>query len=393
MRIDETRDDCLSVEVDDGIGRKFLQEFFRTACADDPSLVQRNSPDNRLMRIERVDRCVNQNHACLSRYCIDDVEKRQSSAEDEQEEERTSSHESPFLDECAEVKKLLQNIQNGCVKIHTAIDFQRRFEYVQNEKCVRNENVKSEFERFVEIAWRLRKECPWDREQTHGSIRHSLIEETYEVVEAIDTHNGEELKKELGDLLYHVVFHSVIAEQEKEFTLRDVIQGISEKLIRRHPHVFGDVKADTAHEVKKNWEKLKLQEGRQSAIEGVPKELPALLRAHRLQDKASKVGFDWERKEDAWKKVEEEVRELHRAIEHNDAAQTEAEFGDLLFALVNYSRFIGVNPENALRQTAEKFSRRFQYIEEKLRARGKDIHGSTLEEMDELWEESKKFLL
>lgn len=252
--------------------------------------------------------------------------------------------------------------------------------------------MKSEFEQFVEIARRLRKECPWDHEQTHASIRHSLIEETYEVVEAIDANDIEELKKELGDLLYHVVFHSVIAEQENEFTLHDVVQSISEKLVRRHPHVFGDAKADTAHEVKKNWEKLKLQEGRQSVIEGVPKELPALLRAHRLQDKASKVGFDWERKEDAWRKVEEEVHELHRAIEHNDAVQTEAEFGDLLFALVNYSRFIGVNPENALRQTAEKFSRRFQYIEEKLREQGKDIHNSTLEEMDALWEKSKEEL-
>jgi MazG family protein len=252
--------------------------------------------------------------------------------------------------------------------------------------------VKSEFEQFVEIARRLRKECPWDREQTHASIRHSLIEEAYEVVEAIDANNIEELKKELGDLLYHVVFHGVIAEQGGEFTLSEIIKSISDKLVRRHPHVFGDVRAETAQEVKKNWEKLKLQEGRQSVIDGIPRELPALLRAHRLQDKASKVGFDWERKEDAWRKVEEEVRELHRAIEHNDAARTEAEFGDLLFALVNYSRFIGVNPENALRQTAEKFSKRFQYIEEKLRERGKDIHGSTLEEMDALWEESKKYL-
>lgn len=250
----------------------------------------------------------------------------------------------------------------------------------------------SEFERFVEIARRLRKECPWDREQTHASICHSLIEETYEVVEAIDANNVQGLKNELGDLLYHVVFHSVIAEQGKEFTLSEVITSISDKLVRRHPHVFGDVRAGTVHEVKKNWEKLKLQEGRQSAIEGVPRALPALLRAHRLQDKASKVGFDWERKEDAWRKVEEEVHELHRAIEHNDAAQTEAEVGDLLFALVNYSRFIGVNPENALRQTAEKFSKRFQYIEEKLREQGKDIHASTLEEMDALWEESKKYL-
>lgn len=249
-----------------------------------------------------------------------------------------------------------------------------------------------EFERFVEIVHRLRRECPWDREQTHESIRHSLLEETYEVIEAIDTHDVEELRKELGDLLLHVVFHTTIAEQDKEFTLVDVIRTVSEKLVRRHPHVFGDVKAETAQEVKKNWERLKMEEGRMSAIDGVPKELPALLRAHRLQDKASKVGFDWEKKEDAWRKVEEEVGELHRALEHGEAGQTEEEFGDLLFALVNYSRFIGVNPEIALRQTAEKFTKRFRYIEEKLRERGKDIHASTLPEMDALWEESKKVL-
>ena len=256
--------------------------------------------------------------------------------------------------------------------------------------------TENEFEKFVEIVRRLRRECPWDREQTHASIRHSLLEETYEVIEAIDTNNVEELKKELGDLLLHVVFHATIAKEEKEFTLAEVIQTVSEKLVRRHPHVFGPavggMKADTPEEVKKNWERLKMQEGRTSAIDGVPKELPALLRAHRLQDKASKVGFDWERKEDAWRKVEEEVAELHRALEHANAAQTEEEFGDLLFALVNYSRFIGVNPEIALRQTAEKFTKRFRYIEEKLKEQGKDIHASSLPEMDALWEESKKML-
>jgi MazG family protein len=258
------------------------------------------------------------------------------------------------------------------------------------EKGIRMPSI--EFEQFVAIVRRLRRECPWDREQTHESIRHSLIEETYEVVEAIDTNNMEELKSELGDLFLHVIFHAVIAEQDNEFTLKDILKSISEKLVRRHPHVFGDVKAETSQQVKKNWEKLKLREGRNSAIEGVPKELPALLRAHRLQDKASKVGFDWERKEDAWRKVEEEVHELHRAIERNNSSQTESEFGDLLFALVNYSRFIGVNPENALRQTVEKFIQRFHYIERKLKEQGKDIHASSLEEMDTLWDEAKKKL-
>ena len=250
------------------------------------------------------------------------------------------------------------------------------------------------FQELTQIVRRLRRECPWDREQTHASIRHSLIEETYEVVEAIDNNNHEELKKELGDLLLHVLFHSSIAEEAKEFTLEDVIRSISDKLVRRHPHVFGPaiggIKADTAHDVKRNWEKLKFQEGRTSVVDGVPKELPALLRAHRLQDKAAKVGFDWEKKEDTWEKVEEEVRELHHAIEKNNPSHIEGEFGDLLFALVNYSRFIDVNPENALRRTIDKFIQRFQFVERKLKEVGKDINSSNLEEMDLLWEEAKR---
>jgi tetrapyrrole methylase family protein/MazG family protein len=248
----------------------------------------------------------------------------------------------------------------------------------------------NEFHEFVEITKRLRRECPWDREQTHASLRHSLIEETYEVVEAIDRSDTAELAKELGDLLLHVVFHANIAEERGEFTLEDVIRGITEKLIRRHPHIFGTVSVSGAEHVKQNWEKIKLQEGRHSVLDGVPKELPALLRAHRLTDRASKVGFDWEKKEDAWKKVEEEVGELHQAIEAGRPEDVENEFGDLLFGLVNYSRFINVNPEIALRQTVEKFISRFQYIEKRLKEMGKDIHSSTLPEMDMLWEEAKK---
>jgi MazG family protein len=246
-----------------------------------------------------------------------------------------------------------------------------------------------EFIEFVDIVHKLRRECPWDKEQTHSSIRHSLIEETYEVVEAIDQCNLEDLKKELGDLLLHVVFHASIAEQANEFTLEDVIKTITEKLIRRHPHVFGEVEVSNSKQVISNWEKIKMTEGRNSVMEGVPKELPALLRAHRLQDKASKVGFDWEKKEDAWKKVDEEMNELHRAIESGKQDDVEAEFGDLLFAMVNYSRFINVNPEIALRQTVEKFITRFQYIEKRLKETGKDIHSSSLEEMDKLWDEAK----
>ncbi len=252
--------------------------------------------------------------------------------------------------------------------------------------------IAEDFIKFVEITKRLRKECPWDKEQTHTSIRHSLIEEAYEVVEAIEKNNMDELCRELGDILLHVVFHSNIAEENKEFTLRRVIENISEKLIFRHPHIFGDVKVDGTEHIKKNWEKLKMMEGRESLMDGVPKELPALLRAHRLTDKASRVGFDWEKKEDAWGKVEEEMKEVHQAIESGMQENIDAEFGDLLFALVNYSRFIQVNPENALRQAIEKFISRFRYIERRLTEMGKNIHSSSLEEMDSLWNEAKKRL-
>ena len=247
-----------------------------------------------------------------------------------------------------------------------------------------------DFIKFVEITKRLRKECPWDREQNHSSIRHSLIEEAYEVVEAIETNNMDELCRELGDLLLHVVFHANIAEEKKEFTLRQVIGNISQKLIFRHPHIFGNVKVDGTDHIKRNWEKLKMEEGRESLMDGVPKELPALLRAHRLTEKASQVGFDWKKKDDAWNKVEEEIKEVHQAIESGTQEYIDAEFGDLLFALVNYSRFIHVNPENALRQAIDKFIGRFRYIERRLKEMGKDIHSSSLEEMDSLWNEAKQ---
>ncbi len=246
-----------------------------------------------------------------------------------------------------------------------------------------------DFQAFVDITKRLRKECPWDREQTHDSIKHALIEETYEVVDAIDDANWDELKKELGDLLLHVVFHSNIAEENNEFTINEVIQGISDKMVRRHPHIYGDAEAGSASQVKQNWEKIKLSEGRESIIDGVPRHMPALLRAHRLQDKASKVGFDWKKPEDAWKKVDEELIELKESLATGNPKEIEAEYGDLLFALVNYSRFIHVNPENALGTTIDKFITRFHYIEKRLKEMNKDIHNSTLEEMDALWDEAK----
>jgi MazG family protein len=248
----------------------------------------------------------------------------------------------------------------------------------------------AEFKRFVQIVRRLRAECPWDREQTHQSIRHSLIEETYEVVEALDTNDLHQLRKELGDLLLHIAMHATIAEQDKEFTLKDIIKEITEKLIRRHPHVFGTRKAENAQDVKQHWERLKMNEGRGSLLDGIPKHLPALQRALRVQERAAGVGFDWKHERDVWEKVREEGEELRQAVKRKKHQQIEEEFGDYLFALVNYARFIGVEPETALRRTVEKFTKRFRYIERELAKKGKDVHDSSLEEMDALWNTAKE---
>lgn len=256
----------------------------------------------------------------------------------------------------------------------------------------------SKFTDFVNIVKKLRQECPWDREQTNDSIKHSTIEEAYEVVEAIDNNDYDELKKELGDLLLHVVFHSVIAEGMSKFTIDEVIDSITEKLIRRHPHVFGAAAVKDAEQVKRNWENSKLKEGREYILEGVPESLPALQRAHRLQEKAAKVGFDWENKSDVWKKVIEEIEEMHQMeklksqtskVTHEINEKLENEVGDVFFALVNYARFLGINPENALRKTNRKFIDRFKYVEDKLKAIGKSPSDSSLEEMDKYWNESK----
>ena len=240
------------------------------------------------------------------------------------------------------------------------------------------------FADFVAIVRQLRRDCPWDREQTHESVKHLLIEEAYETVSAIDEEDWDELKKELGDLLLHVVFHGVIAEQDRRFTLREVIRMETEKLVRRHPHVFGDVTVGSVGEVLQNWEQIKRSEGqRRSALEGVPRHLPALLRAHRIQEKAAGVGFDFPDRHGAWEKVDEEIREFHELAEAG-SAEREKEFGDLLFALVNYARFVGINPENALSRTNDKFARRFRFVEERV-----DTGSATLEEMDALWDEAK----
>jgi len=250
--------------------------------------------------------------------------------------------------------------------------------------------MKNKFTELVDIVKRLRKECPWDKEQTNDSIKAATVEEAYEVVEAIENKDFDELKKELGDLLLHVVFHSEIAEGDGKFTLEEVIDQLKEKLIRRHPHIFGDVVVKDADEVKRNWEQIKMTEGRTSLLEGVPENLPALHRAHRLQEKASKVGFDWEKKEDVWAKVIEEIKEMHESEKENNLARLEEEVGDVFFALVNYARYLKVNPESALRMTNKKFIKRFGYLEQKIIESGKTLAESSLQEMDKYWVECKR---
>ena len=259
-----------------------------------------------------------------------------------------------------------------------------------------SESANDRFGELVQIMARLRGEngCPWDREQTHASIKPYLLEETYEVLESIDENDPAKLEEELGDLALQVVFHAQMADEAGLFTIADVLRGINEKLRRRHPHIFGDVKADTAQEVLFNWEQIKKLErekakGSASVLDGVPRELPALLRAHRLQEKASRVGFDWNETRQVFQKVEEELAELRAAMESKQPDRMEAELGDLLFSLVNLGRFIAVNPEDALRKTIARFIARFQYIEEELARRGKAPGQVTLEEMDALWAEAK----
>jgi len=250
--------------------------------------------------------------------------------------------------------------------------------------------TETKFTQLLEVMYKLRKECPWDKEQTHDSIKSATMEEAYEVINAIDEKDYTELKGELGDLLLHIIFHSVIAEEEGHFTIDDVIEGITSKLIRRHTHIFGGVKVNSNSDIERNWETIKLvEEGRESILDGVPPNMPGLHRAFRLQQKASKVGFDWNKKEDVWEKVVEEIAEVKEAENTNDFQEIENELGDLFFSLINYSRFIGVNPENALRKSTNKFVKRFHYIEEKLKELGKKITNSNLKEMDKFWDESK----
>lgn len=248
----------------------------------------------------------------------------------------------------------------------------------------------SRFEDLVELIAILRKECPWDKKQTHQSIKDNLIEEAYEAVEAIEDGDFDELRKELGDLLLHVIFQSKMATETGTFTIDDVIYSISEKLIRRHPHVFADVNADNESKVAANWEAIKLKEGKESVLDGVPVHLPGLIRAQRMQEKASNVGFDWAEWELAWEKLNEEIDEWREAVNNQTILEQKDEFGDLLFSLVNVGRLLGLHAEESIRFANRKFENRFRYIEQSLKKRGKSILESDLNEMDELWNEAKQ---
>jgi len=252
-----------------------------------------------------------------------------------------------------------------------------------------NRKPTQNFDDLVEIVHILRDECPWDRKQTHQSIKDNLIEEAYEAVEAIDKSNFEELEKELGDVLLHVVFHSRMAEQTDTFSIKDVIYSIQEKLIRRHPHVFGDEVAEDEEQVAENWESIKMKEGKKSVLEGIPKQLPALIRAQRMQEKAANVGFDWPEFSQVWDKLEEELQEFKEVLEEGDSEKSREEFGDLLFSLVNAGRFFDLNAEDSLRSTNKKFIRRFQYIEDQLDREDKTLSEASLEDMDKHWNQAK----
>ncbi len=246
------------------------------------------------------------------------------------------------------------------------------------------------FKRLLDIMDELREKCPWDRKQTFETLRHLTIEETYELGDAILDNDLEDVKKELGDLLLHIVFYSKIGSEKKAFDIADVANQISEKLIHRHPHIYGDTYVENADQVEKNWEAIKLKEGKKSVLDGVPKSLPALVKAFRIQDKVSGVGFDWNNDGEVLAKVKEELAELSTEINSGDSNQMEAEFGDVMFSLVNYARFLKINPETALERTNKKFIKRFNYIEEKAEKSQRKVSELSIEEMEVLWEEAKK---
>ncbi len=246
------------------------------------------------------------------------------------------------------------------------------------------------FERLLTIMDELRAQCPWDKKQTLESLRHLTIEEVYELADAILENDKVEIKKELGDILLHIVFYAKIGSETNDFDITTVINSLCEKIIHRHPHIYGDVKVADEAEVSRNWESLKLKEGKTSVLQGVPTSLPALVKSMRIQEKARASGFDWEKPEQVWEKVTEELNELHAEVATGNQQKMQEEFGDVLFALVNYGRFLGVNPEEALERTNKKFIRRFRYMEDEVRTAGKELKEMSLEEMDEYWNEAKK---
>jgi XTP/dITP diphosphohydrolase len=251
-------------------------------------------------------------------------------------------------------------------------------------------SVEQSFMRLVSIMDDLREKCPWDKKQTIDTLRPLTLEETYELTDAITEHNWKDIKEELGDLLLHILFYAKIGKEQEQFTLQEVIDGISDKLVFRHPHIYGDVKAETDEDVKRNWEQLKMREGKKSVLSGVPPSLPAIVKATRIQEKAKQVGFEWDNKDDVWKKVEEEMGELHEAIAENDTAHIEEEFGDVLFSLVNYARFLQIDAEGVLEKTNRKFINRFTLMEEAAANQNKQLADMSLTEMDAIWNEIKK---
>jgi XTP/dITP diphosphohydrolase len=246
------------------------------------------------------------------------------------------------------------------------------------------------FERLLNIMDDLRAKCPWDQKQTFESLRHLTIEETYELSDAILKGDKNEIKKEIGDVLLHLVFYSKLGSETKDFDITDVINSLCEKMIFRHPHIYGDVKVENSEEVIQNWEKLKQKEGNKGALSGVPNSMPSLLKALRIQDKARAIGFDWEDPNQVWEKVQEELSELQVEVKANHQEKLENEFGDVFFALINYARFLNVNPEDALEKTNKKFISRFNYMEQKILAQGKALADCSLTEMDVFWNEAKK---
>lgn len=251
-------------------------------------------------------------------------------------------------------------------------------------------SAEKSFTRLVSIMDELREKCPWDKKQTIETLRPLTIEETYELTDAITDNDWKGIKEELGDILLHIIFYAKIATEQQKFTLEEVMEGISDKLVRRHPHIYGDVQVNNDEDVKKNWEQIKMQEGKKSVLSGVPKSLPAVVKAARIQEKAKQVGFEWENKEDVWKKVEEEIHELHEAVAENDTEHIEEEFGDVMFSLINYARFLQIDAEGVLEKTNKKFISRFTAMEEEAAKQQKSLSQMSLAEMDELWNEIKR---